>query len=132
MTVIPQPTDHVKSAGAIRSFIKDVEVAYLLECSRFKDAERRSVGRMDVTMPVHVTALDDQWEPLDYHYHAVTRNLSHKGVGLVTTNPIGRRYVQLTFEPYLGEPFTIVARVIHCSDIGYYFQVGCEFVSAPC
>ena len=130
MVTAPKITDRLKSAEEVRSFIKAVEVAYLLECSQGNGTERRSIERMNVTMPVRVTALNDQFEPLDFHYHAVTRNISTNGVGLVTNNPIGRSHVQLTFEPYHGESFTIVAQVIHCSEIGYYFQVGCEFASS--
>lgn len=129
MPTIPQTNDRLKSADEVREFVNNVEAAYLLDYSRGNGIERRSVDRMNVTMPVRVTALDDQFEPLDYHYHAVTRNISINGVGLVTTNPIGRSHVQLTFEPYHGEVFTIIARVIHCGDVGYYFQVGCEFVA---
>lgn len=129
MGTVSQTDIRLKSAEEVRAFIKDVEKAYLLESSRVNGTERRSVERMNVTMPVRVTTLNDQLKPLDYHYHAVTRNISANGVGLVTTNPIGRSYVQLTFEPYHGELFTIVAKVVHCGDVGYYFQIGCEFVA---
>ena len=130
MKAISKTSSRLRSADEIRSFIREVEMAYLLECSRVNRNERRSAERMNVTMPVRVTALDDRLEPLDYHYHAVTRNISTTGVGFFTTNPIGRSYVRLTFEPYHSESYTIVARVIHCSDVGYYFQVGCEFVAS--
>lgn len=119
-----------KSTEQVHEFIKDIEQAYLLECTRRIGVERRSDERMDVTMPVRVTALNDNFEPLDYQYHAVTRNMSRSGVGLVTTNPIGRSHVLLTFEPYHGEIFTVVAKVIYCKEVGYYFQIGCEFVAS--
>ena len=119
-----------KSMEQVRNFIRNVEQAYLLEYSRVVGKERRAADRMNVTMPVRVTALNERLEPLDYEYHAITRNVSATGVGLVTTNPIGHSHVLLTFEPYHGELFSIVSQVIYCGDIGYYFQVGCEFVAS--
>ncbi len=130
MNVVTQTNIRLKSEKQLSEFISDIEKAYLLDCARVAGTERRSADRINVTMPVRLTALDDQFEPLDYQYHAVTRNISAKGVGLVTTNPIGRSHVLLTFEPYHGELFTVVAKVIHCGDVGYYFQVGCEFVAS--
>ena len=130
MTSVTQTINCLTSTDQVRAFVNDVEKAYLLESSRVIGMERRSIERMNVTMPVRVTALNDDFEPLDYHYHAVTRNLSISGVGLVTTNPIGRSYVMLTFEPYHGEVCSVFAKVIHCNDVGYYFQVGCEFVAS--
>jgi phage terminase large subunit-like protein len=130
MKVITQSNLRLNSADQVLAFIKDLEQAYLLDCSRVIGTERRAADRMNVTMPVRVTALDDQLEPLDYHYHAVTRNISTTGVGLVTNNPIRRSHVLLTFEPYHGDVYSVVAEVVYCGDVGYYFQIGCEFLAS--
>ncbi len=94
--------------------------------------ERRAVERMAVTIPVSITPLDDEFKPCNYQLNAITRDLSSKGVGLVSTSPIARNFVVLTFEPFQGNSFEVLAKVAYCKDLGYYFQVGCEFqVSQP-
>lgn len=128
-TSLSLPTKQSRSAAQIRAFVKEIEAVYLLESPQVIGIERRFSERMNVTMPVSVLALDDEMNPLDYRYHAVTRDISTTGVGLVTTNPIGRTHVQLTFEPYHGELFTVDSKVVYCNNIGYYFQIGCEFIS---
>jgi hypothetical protein len=111
----------------IHSFVNEIESMYLLDTPRKIGTERRTVERLAVTMPVRITPLDDQLKPLSYELNAITRDLSSKGVGLVSTSPIAREYVLLTFQPFQGNSFDVVAKVIYCNDLGYYFQIGCEF-----
>lgn len=117
-----------QTANQIRRFIEEVESYYMLERARPYGIERRDVERTNVTMPVQITALDNHLNPLAYQYHGITRDISPKGIGLVATNPVGLTYVTLNFQPYYGESFTAVGKVIRCDEIGYYFTIGCEFV----
>lgn len=111
----------------IHSFVNEIESTYLLDRPRKIGTERRAVERMAVTMPVGITPLDEQLKPSNYELNAITRDLSSKGVGLVSNSPIAREYVLLTFQPFQGNSFDVVAKVIYCNDLGYYFQIGCEF-----
>lgn len=118
------------SPDNIRSFVNAIESTYLLDRPRKIGTERRSVERLAVTMPVGIKPLDEQLRPLSYELNAITRDLSTKGVGLVSTSPIPQESVLLTFHPFQGNPFAVVAKVIYCNDLGYYFQIGCEFQAA--
>ena len=117
-----------RSAGHIRSFVNEVKTAYMLDGPAKFGAERRASERMNVTMSVRITPLDDDFQPIDIQNSAITRDISFNGVGLVTTSPVGRRYVLLTLEPCTGDPFDVIAKVAYCNGVGYYYRVGCEFL----
>ncbi len=117
-----------RTAEQISSFVNQIETVYMLDGKQSFGAERRAVERMNVTMPVEIKALDDELIPLDYQYNSISRDISVKGVGLVTTSPIGRSHVLLTLQPCHGDSFSVIARVTYCRDLGHYFQVGCEFL----
>ena len=129
MTSNLQAAEQPKSTNQISEFMKQVEAIYLLEYAKTIGVERRNSKRMPITMPVCVTELDEHFQPTDYQHHAVTRDISTTGVGLVTTNPIGRKVVELTFQPYQGQSFSTIAETIYCNEHGYYFQVGFQFVA---
>ena len=112
----------------IRSFVGEVERIYLLDRPPEFGVERRSVERMSLTMPVLIQPLDEDLKPLTYEHHAVTRDISARGVGLVTSSPVRQGYVMLTMEPLNGDSFEVLGKIIYCNDLGYYFQSGCEFV----
>lgn len=115
------------SPEQVQSWVTEIESTYLLDKPRKIGMERRAAERLVVTMPVSISPLDDDLKPGSYQLNAITRDLSVKGVGLVATSPIARDYVALTFEPFQGDSFEIIAKVIYCNDLGYYFQIGCEF-----
>ena len=115
------------SAQQIRSFVNEIESTYLLDRPGNIGTEQREVERLTVTMPVSITPLDENKQPLSYELNAITRDLSCKGVGLVATSPVAQDYVMLTLQPFHGKSFDVIAKVIYCNDLGYYFQVGCEF-----
>jgi hypothetical protein len=127
-TTTPISESFHQSAEQIRQFVSEIESYYMLERARPSGMERRDVERVAVTMPVQMTRLDETFVPLRYQYHAVTRDISPKGVGLVTTNPVALTYVLLTFQPYYGEAFNAIGRINRCEELGYYFSVGCEFL----
>ena len=43
--------------------------------------QRRSEERMPVAVPLRIRVLDDLWEPVSEPVDAVSRNISHNGVG---------------------------------------------------
>ena len=117
-----------RTAEQIRTFVRDIEAIYLMDRPTNCLVERRTVERTSVTLPVGITLLDENHQPQHYCYEAISRDISAKGIGLVTTSPISNRFVQLKIEPCRHEPFEVIAKVVYCNDLGYYFQIGCEFV----
>lgn len=128
MTIVKPTTSRFQSSSEMATFFDKVQTNYLLESPRVLGVERRGAERIEVTMPLNVVALDSSFRPLDLQYHAITRNMSKTGVGLVTNSPIGHQYLRLNFNPFDGSTFEAIARVIYCNEIGYYFQIGCEFI----
>ena len=118
--------DH--SAEQIHRFVRRVESGYMLDRPGKSKDDRRSEERLNVTMPVRVTPLDNNFKPHGYQSHAVTRDVSSLGAGLVMSDPIAPNFVSLTLEPFYGEPFEVICKVAYCKDFGYYFRVGCEFL----
>lgn len=116
-----------QSAEQIRSFVKKLETVYLLDRPGKSTDERRSAERMNVTMPVLVTPLDSDFQPLSFQAKAVTRDVSSVGAGLVMSDPIAPSFALLSFEPFWGDTFEVICKVAYCKDFGYYFRVGCEF-----
>ena len=122
------PTHSInRTAEEVSSFINGVQRVYMLDRPAKREDDRRADERYHLTMPLLITHLDDQLQPLSYQHHAVTRDISVKGVGLVTTSPVRLSHVLLTFTPYHGERLSVIAKVVYCKEIGYYFQMGCEF-----
>ena len=129
MNTLVSTTDPIQRlAEEVSSFVDEIESVYMLDRPRQSGDDRRAVERMNVTMPLVLTPLDDEFRPLSYQHHAITRDLSCKGVGLVTTSPVRPSYVLLTFDPCHGESWSVIGRVAYCKELGYYYQVGCEFL----
>lgn len=116
------------SAQQLEDFVRRIQRTYMLDRPLRHGVERRVVQRMNLTMPLVVRPLDENMRPMGYQHQAITRDISQKGVGMVTTNPVGHRFVLLTFEPLHSEPFQVVGKVVHCNECGYYYQSGCEFI----
>ncbi len=109
----------------VQSFVNEVKRVYSLEDAQ---DDRRAVPRMHVNMPLVVRPLDDELQPVSCQYHAVTSDLSSQGVGLITSSRVRSGYALLQFMPCHGESLRVIGRVAHCTALGHYFKVGCEFV----
>lgn len=113
----------------ISAFIDRVEQTYLLE--QRENQERRAVERIAVTIPAVVIPMDSKMRQLDYRIYAITRDISGQGTGLVSTDPINYRHITLQFSPYRMEMVKFLCRVVYCRPSGRYFQIGCQYVTAP-
>ena len=60
-----------------------------------RNVERSSDGGYHACCELHLWMMN--CKPLNYQLNAITRDLSSKGVGLVSTSPIAREFVLLTF-----------------------------------
>ena len=129
MNIAQTLTSNSYSKDEISSFIQSVAAVYMLDRPFVGNDDRREVERMNVTMPVLICPLDDEFQKLGYLHRGITRDISRKGIGLVTTSPVRPGHSMLTLEPCHGEVFDVVARITYCNEIGNYFQVGYEFLT---
>ena len=137
MLTMPQPTSanfdgfgldpgEAKSSGKeLRSFLDLLASVYF-----FDGADRRTEPRMRITLPVVIERLDENGERLEYPIRGVTRDLSHSGIGFVCQDPVGTKHVAFQLSSPCGVSIEVIAEVLRCEPIGYYYNVGCKFVSA--
>ena len=119
-----------KKVSEVTSFVELLAREYLFDQElRSTEEERRAEHRINITLPVVLTPLDEDFWPLDYRVHAVTRDISSKGCGLVCNSPIAARFVSLTFRTTAGETVRMIAKILRSEEVGHYFQMGCQFVA---
>lgn len=110
-------------------FFKEVETIYMLDQPAAAEPERRQSPRLSVMMPVEITALNDNLDPIEGIYEGITRDISTLGVGFVSLDPIARKFLRVKLIPIKGEPLVAIARVIYQKEIGFYYQYGCQFIT---
>lgn len=128
MNQVPQ-VDVFHAPKDFESFFEEIEAIYMLDQPSSHRPERREAARVHVTMPVHINLLNDNFDLIEGTAEGVTRDLSPLGVGFVTLDPIGRKFVLLQLSPIKGEPLISVARVIYEKEVGFYYQYGCQFIT---
>ena len=106
--------------GFVRSLIE--------EKFRFEGPDRRAESRRDVTVPLTVRLLDDQYQPLSAPFETVTFNLSGGGVGFLTKTPVRSNFVLIRLERESGESMELIASVRHCTRVADTYQVGARFI----
>ena len=106
----------------IESFVSRLAREYFMD-----GPDRRVEPRLRVTLPVNLQPLDDDLNPLGYRSRAVTRDISASGIGLVCQDPVNASYLMLSLPTPAGESLEVVAKVLRCRPVGYYFDVGCQF-----
>ncbi len=117
--------DRECSPDVLALFMQEVIVEY----NSYRKLVRRSEPREPVAIPVLARPVDADLNSAGDPFHAVTRDISHGGVGLFHTRPIDCGWLELTFSsPHSGKEMTILATVEHCTPCGRYFILGCRFV----
>ena len=114
----------VTTTDEIRSFVSRLAREYFLD-----GPDRRAEARFRVTLPVSLRLLDEDFVPLRYNVRAVTRDISESGLGLVCQDPVNAKHLSLQLSSPGGEQFTVFAEVLRCRPVGYYFDVGCKFIT---
>ncbi len=130
-TIAEPPIRLLQTAAETKAIIEQIKRAYLLDSPPKYSWERRRAERLEVTLPVVLTPLDENFNAGTYYYGGVTHDISHSGVGLTTTNPEATRYIMLTMQPINIRPFSVIAVVRHCTDFGWHFRLGCEYLTHP-
>ena len=129
MTSLAESPIHLLQTSAeMKAIVEQIKRAYLLDSPPKYTWERRRAERLEVTIPVVLTPLDENFKAGTYFYGGVTHDVSSNGIGLTTTNPEATRYIMLTLQPININPFSVIAVVRHCTDFGWHFRLGCEFL----
>ena len=89
------------------------------------EVERRSQPRRLIVTTVGVVPLDDAFEPIGESFHAVTRDISTSGLGMLHSKPVTAKYLRVLI-PVEGrdEPVDVVMEVQRCDVMGFYYDIG--------
>jgi hypothetical protein len=112
-----------ESSKEVGQFVDELAREYLLDVP-----ERRSEPRYSITMPVIAEAADADFCPVGRKLRAVTRDLSRGGIGLICQDPLDCNLIVRLVSPR-GNLLRVKARMLRCEPNGFYFDVGCEFVT---
>lgn len=118
----------LQTRSEFQSQIDNIREVYLLDQPPRFTPERRQAERFSVTIPVVIRPLNDDMEPMTYTQIGMTRDVSYTGISVVSSNPQANRMVRLSVEPAHLNPIEIVGIVKYCSDFGWYYRLGIEFV----
>lgn len=116
------------SPEQIKARVAEVAKAYFLDCPQADGDERRQTPRHQLTIPVLLQPLEESGTHLSHKHQAISRDISYRGIGLVTANPVRPGDYRLTIQPFSSEEFDVAARVSYCNGVGYYYEVGFEFI----
>lgn len=118
----PELSNAAAGASEVKAFVDQLAREYFLD-----GPDRRAEPRLRVTMPVSVAPLTEEMIPLGYRVRGVTRDISEHGIGLVCQDPVAAKYIMLKLaSPQVAE-IEVIAEVLRCRPVGYYFDVGCGF-----
>ena len=114
------------SPDTIASFIQQT----IVELQSFKEEIRRAETREAAAIPVIVTPLNENLEPAEAEFYAVTRDVSCGGIGLFHTAPVTARWLEIEMStPATRHELRLLAHVQHCTPIGKFFLIGCRFTA---
>lgn len=90
--------------------------------------ERRKSLRYPITMPVRVTPLDENQQPLEGSFVAVTRDISVTGLCFYHTQPVKQRFLQMELTSPSREQCTVLLETARCRQAGPFFEIGGKFL----
>jgi hypothetical protein len=115
------------SPDTIASFIQQT----IVELHSFREEIRRSERRESVAIPIIVTPLDENLNPVGAEFSAVTRDVCCSGIGLFHTKHITARWVEIEMStPATHQELRLLAEVHHCTRVGKFFLIGCQFTTS--
>ena len=119
--------DRACSPDTIASFIQQT----IVELESFKDGIRRSETRESAAIPIIVTPLNENLEAVGAAFYAVTRDVSCGGIGLFHTEPVTASWLEIEMStPATRCELRLLAHVQHCTPIGKFFLIGCQFTAS--
>jgi hypothetical protein len=94
----------------------------------YSGPERRKSLRYPITMPVRVTPLDDNQQPQDEPFLAVTRDISVTGLCFYHTHPVKQKYLQMQLTSPSREQCTVLLETARCRAAGPFYEIGGRFL----
>lgn len=91
--------------------------------------QKRHHKRTPRTLSISVQPLDDDFQPDGEPFWLVTRDISLKGIGMISSDPIEHQFVRIGL---MDESTTVIGQVRHNSSIGHkhpLYLVGIEFLN---
>ena len=90
--------------------------------------ERRARPREPIAIPVSAQPLDANFRPTGDVFAAVTKDISTGGIGVIHSEQIVARYLQIEIATQDGEEMSLLAQVKHCTPYGPHYHIGARFV----
>ena len=109
-------------------FFKQVRSELFVEAEVF---ERRSEDRQRLVIPVMVTPFDSEWRPAGDMFHAVTRDMSASGIGLIATRSVHSPFFGLLTRSLTScEDMLVIVQPTRCRHVGFYYDIGGKIIEA--
>ena len=107
------------------AFVKDITT----DAHFYMGNEKRTEARYAVLLEVNAFAINHSYEQTGQEFRAVTRDISTRGISLLTAAPVNEKWLALELT-VPGRPTTrTVMQVLRCRPAGPFFEVAGEFVS---
>ena len=90
--------------------------------------DRRSGTRLRRAIPVLVQPISKNFRPLASCFQALTRDISTRGIGLISIKSIQYQFVAIRLTMN-GKQIDVAAEVLRCEQLGIYYVVGCQFIT---
>jgi hypothetical protein len=107
--------------GLIREILEDIQADYI--------ADKRADPRCPVCIPIEVIPYNDQGQRTGEPFLAATTDVSAGGIAFLHTAAFVDRFAALRFPQarrHAGQ--RIVVEVVHCSEVGPFWQIGGRFM----
>ena len=95
----------------------------------YTDHEKRSEKRFVVATEVAITPLDQNFQPMEAPFMAVTRDLTNHGIGLLLPRAVDAPFLAVEFTSGIVGDVQLVSKVLRCKRQGNYYDVGGTFVT---
>jgi hypothetical protein len=91
-------------------------------------ANRRTVARQQLVVPVTVVPVDDGFYPIDEPFMAVTRDVSTTGLSLMHTRAVHCALLVVELPVRSAAAIQLVLRVVRCRSFGRFYEIAGHFI----
>lgn len=92
------------------------------------ETERRNSSREAISLPILVQPLSASFQSAGPDFHAVTKDISPGGIGILHDEPVEAKYLQIEICARDGETMSLLVHVEHVTPRGQLYHVGARFV----
>ena len=99
------------------------------EFSIYAGEDRRTECRQRIMIPVLATPFDEEKRPTSDAFHAITRDLSESGIGLLSTRPVREKFLAILAQSMsTEEDMLVLIEITRCRRVGHYYDIGGSIV----